>query len=155
MISFAKGMTVTSAAVAIYVLFSVAQAVGIEWQPYSTGAVDRAASDGRPVMIEFTADWCLPCRVMEYGAFKNADVIQEAGRFVRLRVDLTHQEDPTAVQAVERYQVAGPPVIIFLGGDGGELVDLRVLESMDPDDLLERMRGVPETRSASGATPSS
>ena len=74
---------------------------------------------------------------------------------VRLRVDLTHQDDATALQAVERYQVAGPPVIVFLGSDGDELTGLRVLESMDSDRLLERMRTVPGTVSASGAMPSS
>jgi thiol:disulfide interchange protein DsbD len=154
-VSFAKGVVVTAAGVAVYILLSVSQAAGIEWQPYTSHAVERAASDGRPVMIEFTADWCIPCRVLEYGAFKDSEVIQESDRFVRLRVDLTHQEEPTALEAVERYQVAGPPVIVFLGGDGSELTDLRVLESMDPEELLERMRSVPATVSASGATSSS
>lgn len=152
-VSFARGVALTSAAVAIYALFSVAQATGIDWQPYSPDAVERAAAEGRPVLIEFTADWCLPCRVMEYGAFKDSEVVQEAHRFVRLRVDLTHQEDPIALQAVERYQVNGPPVIVFLAASGDELRGLRVLESLGSDELLERMRTVPDAVSASGATP--
>ena len=139
---FIRGVVLTSAVGAAIFLIQLDRAEGIEWQPYSRDALTQAAAEGRPAMVEFTADWCVPCRVMEYQAFKNSDVVEESQRFVRLRVDLTHQEDPLAQEAVERFGVAGPPTIVFLGTDGREIADLRVLEQVGAGELLSRMQKV-------------
>jgi thiol:disulfide interchange protein DsbD len=145
---FLRGATFTVALLAAVFLLRLGGTAGIDWQPYSSAAIESAAARGEPVIIEFTADWCVPCKVMEYGAFKDPEVVQQSRRFVRLRVDLTHQEEPTAVEAIERYQVAGPPTLVFLGPDGKEVRRLRVLETVDADELLTRMRGVPRPAAA-------
>ena len=145
----ARVLVLVVAVVGILGLTRLQTAEGIRWEPYSTESLASAAGERQPVMIEFTADWCVPCRVMQYGAFKDAGVIAESERFVRLRVDLTHQQDPIAVEAVERFGVAGPPTIVFLDGGGDEIADLRVVESLAADELLERMREVPASTTAS------
>jgi thiol:disulfide interchange protein DsbD len=137
-ISFLRGVAVTGAVVAAALLVRLERVEGIEWQPYSEEAV--AAAAGRPVMIEFTAAWCVPCQVLEHGAFKDPEVVRESESFGRLRVDLTHPGQPAAEAAVARFGIAGPPVIVFLGADGREIPDLRVREAVGAADLLERMR---------------
>ena len=139
-LAFARGVVITVALVAAFALLRLDRMEGIEWAPYEPEAVMAASDAGRPVIIDFTAAWCVPCKVMEHGAFKNTEVIRESERFVRLQVDLTHLDEPLAQEAVERFQVAGPPVIVFLAADGHEAQDLRVLESIGPEELLERMR---------------
>ena len=51
--------------------------------------LDRARSRGLPVMIEFTADWCVPCKELEHTTFAHPDVVQAAANVVALKADAT------------------------------------------------------------------
>ena len=79
---------------------------------------------------------------MEFGLQRTAGDA-ESRRFVRLRIDLTGARDPGSLEGVKRYEVAGPPVLVFVGPDGVELRDLRVVEAVGADELLRRMQRVP------------
>jgi len=140
---FIRGVVFTAALGVAVGLVRLERTDGIEWRDYSSAAVAAAAAAHQPALVEFTAAWCVPCRVMEYGAFKDARVIAESRRFVRLRIDLTGAQDPASLEGVKRYEVAGPPVLVFLGPDGTELRDLRVVEAIGGDELLSRMQRVP------------
>ena len=140
---FLRGVVFTAALAVAVGLVRLERTDGIEWRDYSSAAVAAAAAAHQPALVEFTAAWCVPCRVMEYGAFKDPRVIAESRRFVRLRVDLTGAQDPGSLEGVKRYEVAGPPVLVFLGPDGTELRDLRVVEAVGGDELLRRMQHVP------------
>jgi thioredoxin:protein disulfide reductase len=64
-------------------------AASLPFQPYSDAAVSAAREGGKPVMIDFYADWCLPCKELDHKTFSDARVIEAAKGWVFLKADLT------------------------------------------------------------------
>ncbi len=114
----------------------------IEWQPYSADKLIEAADENRPVIIDFTADWCAACQELKHITFADSEVIEESTRFVRLKVDATDTDAPDVQSALKAYNVKGLPTIIFIGSDGAEMDDIRTIGFTEPDIFLERMKKV-------------
>lgn len=91
----------------------------IAWSPYSDEALTRAVADRRPVLIDFEAEWCLPCREMDRTTFRDPAVVRAASGFTMLRADVTAQ-DERAAALMERFRVPGVPTYVLLGPDGQE-----------------------------------
>ncbi len=111
----------------------------IQWFPYSQGMLDQAVREGKPVFIDFYADWCVPCKEMDAQTFTVPEVVTRSRDFVMLKVDLTSAEDPKAGALREKYQVKGVPTFIFLRPDGKEIADLRGTGFESKDVFLEKM----------------
>ncbi len=112
------------------------------WTPYTPEAIARARADGRPVVIDFFADWCLPCKELDRNTFSDARVLEETERFVLLKADLTSFESQPVRDLRERFEVIGVPTIVFIDGRGTELRDLRLYGFEGPDAFLQRLRKV-------------
>lgn len=111
----------------------------ITWSAYDEGALVAAARDGRPVIIDFSAAWCIPCKELEHTTFATPPVVEKARGFLTLKADLTDSRSP-AVQALkDRYQVMGVPTVVFLTPDGREIERLRFTGVIRSEDFLERM----------------
>ncbi len=124
--------------VALGGLFEADAQAPIPWQPFSDAAFERALDAGRPVLLDFGADWCLPCREMERTTFRDPDVVRAAEAFAPFKVDVTlGDDDANAVMA--RFGVSGVPTYLVLRPDGGE--HERLVGFVD----AERMRGVLES----------
>lgn len=107
--------------VAAWVALPNAQARdGIRWQPLSPEALDAARAAGRPAIVEFAADWCLPCLEMKRTTFVNPEVTREAARFVTLVADVTESSARNDALLAE-FGVVGVPTIIFYASDGSEI----------------------------------
>ena len=112
--------------------------IHIEWLDSERDALKFAEREGRPVMIEFTANWCPPCRALQRRFFSRDDVVQLSYQLVPLKVDATVETNEVK-RLVNRYGVLGWPTVIFLSPDGKRYRDLRV-NDYDPKAIERNMR---------------
>jgi len=94
----------------------------------SSVELDRtlAAAGGRPVMLDFYADWCVSCKEMERYTFADAKVQQRLADVVKLQADVTSNA-PEHRALLQRFRLFGPPGIIFFDREGREVPGLRVI----------------------------
>ncbi len=89
-------------------------------------AVKAAATTGKPVLLDFYADWCVSCKEMERFTFTDAQVQQRLAGMVKVQVDVT--ANSAEHQALlKRFRLFGPPGIIFFDKNGKEINGLRVI----------------------------
>jgi thiol:disulfide interchange protein DsbD len=112
----------------------------INWLPYTKERIARAAADKKPVIMDFYADWCIPCKELEKFTFSDPEVIKLSSQFVMLKVDLTHTADPLSRQLRQEYGIKGVPTLVFLSEEGKELKELRVVGFVDKDEFLPVMK---------------
>ncbi len=113
---------------------------GVTWKPYSDHLLKEARQAHKPVIIDFYATWCTPCRALEELTFHQRDVVAMANRdFVMVKVDLTQNGNPEHERLLARYGVKGVPTVVFLDGRGNECQDLRLVDYLPPDQMLSRM----------------
>ena len=119
---------------------------GVAWRPYSQETLQEAQKLRKPVIIDFYATWCSPCRELEEVTFHDASVAKEAeSDFVMVKVDVTKGGDKLHERLLQEYAVKGVPTIVFLDRYGKERRDLRLVDYLPPDQFLGRMAELKKT----------
>jgi thioredoxin:protein disulfide reductase len=91
--------------------------------------VAAATAAGRPVMLDFYADWCTSCKEMERYTFSDKTVQAALSNAVLLHADVT-KNDPVDQELLQHFGIFGPPTIAFYGPDGEERRNFRVVGYM-------------------------
>ena len=116
----------------------------INWLTFSDERLAEAVQQNKPVLIDFYADWCLPCKELDKFTFSQPEVIELSRKFYMLKVDLTKANDPVSREIKNRFQIKGVPTLVFLSPQGTELIDLRVVGFLEKEDFLPIMqRAIP------------
>jgi len=114
---------------------------GIVFREGSPDAVRAALGRGRPVLVDFTADWCVACHELERLTFTHPMVIEVARGFDAYRVDLTRFNSPESEAWRREYRIAGLPTVVFLmPPDGREVREARVEGFVPATAFAERVR---------------
>lgn len=98
-----------------------------------------AQSSGRPVMLDYYADWCVDCIRMENNTFSDQRVRRVLAKFVMLQVDVTDPQNKKTEDIKKRYGVYGPPAMLFFNAEGDEINALRKYGYMDPDEFMDHI----------------
>ncbi len=109
----------------------------LEWAPYDASQVEAAAAAGTPVILDFYADWCAPCKELDEKTFADPGVRAELAGYARFKVDLTRSTE-AGRRLTETFDVRGVPTVIVLDGAGERF---RITGFEPPEQFLERLRG--------------
>ncbi len=112
----------------------------LSWEASEEVARARAETERRPMLLDFTAEWCGACNELSRITFADPKVMSEAKRFVAVKVDATHEDDPSVDHLKDRYRVVGLPTVILVGSDGRERT--RFTEFVPPDRFLTAIREI-------------
>lgn len=115
-------------------------AESIAWELLATKAAAPPSIAGAgPVLVEFGAEWCIPCRQMEATTYVDPAVVREATRFRMLRADLTEENEASDALSA-RYGVTGVPTVILFAAGGDE--QRRLVGYISAEEMLTAMRAV-------------
>ena len=104
-------------------------------------AVDDANKQGRPVMVDLYADWCVACKEFEHYTFPDGNVQKEFSHYQLIQIDLTESDSKT-IELMEEYDVFGLPSILFFNTQGQELSTLRVTGFLNAEDFAKHLATV-------------
>lgn len=100
--------------------------------------IAAATAQGKPVMLDLYADWCVACKEFEAITFKDADVLARMNKIVLLQADVT-KSDAVDVALLEKYHVLGLPTLLLFNAQGEQREDLRVTGFMGPKDFAAHL----------------
>jgi thioredoxin:protein disulfide reductase len=123
-------------------------APAIVWLTSEETAQAKAQAEGKPMLIDFGAEWCIACKELEHKTFTDPSVRSEGQRFVALRVDATDDEDKEVSRLKDKYKVRGLPTVIMLDKHGKEAV--RFNEFVKPEAFRAAMKNVTSKADAIG-----
>jgi thiol:disulfide interchange protein DsbD len=119
---------------------------GLPFEPVASLAelesrLRQAGAEHRIVMLDFYADWCISCKEMEAYTFTDPKVKSALAGTVLLRADVTrNSEEDKALLA--RFNLIGPPAILFFGEGGREQSSLRVIGYQDSETFIKSLQRV-------------
>jgi thiol:disulfide interchange protein DsbD len=130
---------VVAVAALAFMLYPHQAPAELTFAPFNSELLVSATEARKPVLIDFSADWCIPCREMEHSTFVDPSVVSEARRFVAMKANLTKQDKHTE-DLMSRFEIQGVPTTMLIDSSGK--VFQRKVGYIGPQEMLSELRQV-------------
>ncbi|MBU1114582.1 MAG: protein-disulfide reductase DsbD [Bacteroidetes bacterium] len=110
------------------------------WEKYSTENYETALQNNNKIIIDFYADWCIPCKELDALTFSDAKVISALANFKSLKVDMTKSLSKETEIIREKFNIVGMPTILLIDSKGNEVE--RLTGFMNAKEFLEMVKKV-------------
>ncbi len=131
---FKTVFSVVVIAVAVWMLWPV-EKNSPEWKKYTQEAYEVSLTNHDKIIIDFFADWCIPCKELDALTFSDPEVIKALSEFSAYKVDMTKtMSDQTAVIR-EKFNIVGMPTVLLINSKGKEIH--RITGFVDAEEFLK------------------
>lgn len=136
-----RGLAIALVVAAGVVFLPAPKAPAIDWKEYDGNLIEEAKTQDRPVLIKFTADWCLSCQVVEktvYGRDDVADLIKEKN-VLAIKADTTAKDYPATLALKNIYKEPAVPLTVLFLPDGKQI---RWPGLYFADEIITQLQGI-------------
>ncbi len=98
----------------------------------------QSKAENRPAMVDFYADWCISCKVLERNVFPDPLVAGELSKLTLIKLDITENTSEHQ-QLMNQYNLFGPPALLFFDRHGKEVSSVRTLGDVSATQLRRRI----------------
>jgi len=112
----------------------------IGWQHYKPEIISASLSGSKGMIIDFYADWCIPCKELDANTFSDERVIALANNFVALKADMTKSLSPDVESLRNKYNIVGVPTVLIIDSKGKEVQ--RLTGFVNADEFIKLLKGV-------------
>ncbi|MNQ75000.1 Thiol:disulfide interchange protein DsbD precursor [compost metagenome] len=116
------------------------------WQTIDTpAALDKvlaeASSSGQPLVLDWYADWCISCKVIEHEVLNAPAVVSQLQGFRLVRFDMTASNAEQRA-LLDRYKLFGPPALLFFAANGSEIPLARVVGEVNAGEFARHLTSI-------------
>jgi thiol:disulfide interchange protein DsbD len=110
----------------------------INWQHYNSEIASASLTGNKKIIIDFYADWCIPCKELDANTFSNEKVIAASSNFVALKADMTKSLSPEVETLKNKYNIVGVPTVLIINSKGEEVQ--RLTGFVNADEFLKLLQ---------------
>jgi len=125
-------------AVAVYA-FIPEEKNSVDWKPYTEGIIPEKI-DAAGVIIDFYADWCIPCKELDAFTFSDPKVIEASKNFYTFKADMTKSLSDEVEALRNKYNIIGVPTVLILDSNGNEVK--RITGFVSADEFYEMIKNI-------------
>ncbi|MBK7107369.1 MAG: protein-disulfide reductase DsbD [Ignavibacteriae bacterium] len=105
---------------AVYLLYPT-EKKSLDWEYYSEQNYESALSNKEKMIIDFYADWCIPCKELDALTFSNEEVIKASQNFKSFKVDMTKTLSEETEIIRKKFEIRGMPTVLIIDSKGNEV----------------------------------
>jgi thiol:disulfide interchange protein DsbD len=129
-------LSLVIAAASVYALIP-SEKKSPEWKPFTEVAYESSLKNNEAMIIDFYADWCIPCKELDALTFSDHNVISQSQRFIMYKADLTKSDTPETEAMTKRFNIKGVPTVLIIDANGKERE--RITGFINAKTFLEKM----------------